>query len=298
MRNISRLCSAIVALVCVLTNHLLPFLKTLLAFTFLISSYKTFSQNYDCKEDLIPMQGDNRMYGYVNLFGEWKVIPFYDRVFPFKGNIARVLKGKKYGLLDCDGKVVLRPEYDEILPFSNGYAWVKKEGKYGLIDYTGKLILEPEYEEVEDVSRFSDFAWVKKGEVWGVFSKPLKAFVHNPIYASYRMLNTDFSLIKNTEGLSGIINYKLAKPIIEPQFSSAIKIISNALAVEKNDKWGLISDEGKYLSKVEYDSIQRVHQYRLVFSKGALHFLADEEGKRLSKNSYTLIADYNGGAFR
>ena len=190
------------------------------------------------------MKGDNRMYGYVNLFGEWKVIPFYDRVFPFKGNIARVLKGKKYGLLDCDGKVVLRPEYDEILPFTNGYAWVKKEEKYGLIDYTGKLILEPEYEDVEDVSRFSDFAWVKKDGVWGVFSKPQNTFVHTPVYVSYKMLRTEFSLVKNEQDLLGVINYNQPKPVIEPIYESATKVISNALAVEKGNKFGLISDEG------------------------------------------------------
>ena len=287
------------ALVCVFKNQLVAFIfKMVIVFTLFFSSYKTFSQNFDCKEDLIPMKGDNRMYGYVNLFGEWKVIPFYDRVFPFKGNIARVLKGKKYGLLDCDGKVVLRPEYDEILPFTNGYAWVKKEEKYGLIDYTGKLILEPEYEEVEDVSRFSDFAWVKKDSLWGVFSKRQKIFMHPPAYISYRLLNSEFTLVKNQQDLAGIINYSIAKPIIEPQFTTAIKVISNALAVEKNQKWGLISDEGAYLSKIEYDSIHRVHQYRLVFTQGDQHFLTDEKGQQLSKKTYSQIADYNGGAFR
>ncbi len=273
-------------------------IRNLNAFLFLFIIQFSFSQNFDCKEDLIPMQGDNRMYGYVNLFGEWKVIPFYDRVFPFKGNIARVLKGKKYGLLDCDGKVVLRPEYDEILPYTNGYAWVKKEEKYGLIDYAGKLILEPEYEEVEDVSRFSDFAWVKKNGLWGVFSKRQKTFMHKPAYVSYRLLNPEFSLVKNQQNLTGIINYNIVKPIIEPQFTTATKVISNALAIEKNHKWGLVSDEGVYLSKIEYDSIQRVHQYRLVFTQGDQHFLADEKGQQLSKKTYGQIADYNGGAFR
>lgn len=272
-------------------------MKAPFVFFFLFLFSFGFSQNYDCKEDLIPQQGENRMWGYINLFGEWKVIPFYDRVFPFKGNIARVLKGKKYGLLDCDGKVVLRPEYDEILPFTNGYAWVKKDEKYGLIDYTGKLILQPAYDQVEDVSRFSDFAWVKKDSLWGVFSKPQKTFVHAPAYRSYKMLLPDFALVKSEKGLSGIINYNQTTPVIAPQFESAVKVISNALAVEKNGKVGLLSDEGERLSEVAFDSIKRVHQYRLVFSKLDEHFLADEKGQQLGK-TYAQIADYSSGAFR
>lgn len=293
-----KLLSSSIGLSGIYTNQSLSLFKTVIVFTLFFSSYNTFSQNYDCKEDLIPMKGDNRMYGYVNLFGEWKVIPFYDRVYPFKGNTARVLKGKKYGLLDCDGKVVLRPEYDEILPFTNGYAWVKKEEKYGLIDYTGKLILQPEYEEVEDVSRFSDFAWVKKGNVWGVFSKPQKKFVHNPVYVSYKMLRTDFALVKSGNGLLGVINYNQPKPVIEPIYESATKIISNALAVVKGNRFGLINDEGQQLTEVIFDSIKRVHQYRLVFSQNGKQFLADEKGSRLSRKEYTEIDAYNGGAFR
>ena len=273
-------------------------MKIQFSFILLILYSLSFSQNFDCKEDLIPQQGDNRMFGYINLFGEWKVIPFYDRVFPFQGNIVIVLKGKKYGLLNCEGKVVLRPEYDEIKSFTNGYAWVLREDKWGIIDYTGELILQPEYDEVEDVSRFSDFAWVKKNNVWGVFSKKTKKFIHEPIYASYKMLNADFSLVKNPSGLLGIINYQLPNPVITPQFQSATKVISNALEVKKEGKVGLLSDKGEYLTAVKYDSIKRVHQYRLVFYVDGEAFLADEKGEKISKSVYNEIAEYGGGAFR
>ena len=269
----------------------------LILFTCILSSV-VFSQGNTCKQDLLPRLGENRLYGYSDLFGNWKVIPFYTQAYPFSGNVAIVKKGIKYGVINCEGNVVLRPEYDEILGFVNGFSWFRKDSKWGLINELGQQLLVPVYDAVEDVSRFSDFSWVTTKGQWGLYSKWEKRFVFEPQFVMFKTLTDETTLVQNESQLFGIVDIKKGAFVVKPQFTFVSKIIANALLVAKNGKYGLLNDKGQELLAVQYDSIVRIHKYRLKVKKGNSWSIVDEKGHCLSTKVYNEIQEYSGGAFR
>lgn len=265
----------------------------LLFFSFSITC---FPQGTTCKEDLLPRLGKNRLYGYSDLFGNWKVIPFYTRVFPYSGSVAVVQKGSKYGVLNCEGKVVLRPIYDEITTFVNGFSWFRKGDKWGLVNEKGETLLEPKYDEAEDVSRFSDFSWVKQGETWGLFDKESSGFIFEPQFNEVKKLSIKSALVRK-EGKLGLVVYDLKGYSKEPQYTSVSKINGSALLVEKGGVFGLINGEGKDLLSVSYTSISRIHKYRLRLEKNGTSYLADAKGRLVVSRAFEEIKEYSGGAF-
>lgn len=275
-----------------------PLFTSLLILNLVLNTLDGFTQGNTCKEDLLPRLGKNRLYGYSDLFGNWKVIPFYTSVEPFRGSVAVVKKGKKFGLINCGGKVVLRPVYQEILPFVNGFSWLKENDKWGLINEEGKFLLNPLYEEVVDVSRFSEFSWVKNGGVWGMYSKESQVFTFSPQFISFKQLTNETALVKDERGLSGVIDFSNKEFVLNPQFELATKIVANAVLVKKAEKYGLINDKGQYLLNVEYDSIIRIHKYRVKLSKNGKSVIADAKGNLLSTIEYDAVLPYSGGAFR
>lgn len=256
-----------------------------------------FTQGNSCKEDLLPRLGENRLYGYSDLFGNWKVIPFYTQAYPFSGNVAVVKKGVKYGVINCDGQVVLRPEYEDITTFIGGFSWVKQLSKWGLVNEKGVSLLEPIYDAVEDVSRFSDLSWVKENAKWGVYSKTQKDFLFQPQFIAFKSLTNQTALVQNTDSLFGIISLTTGVYVVQPIFNSVSKIIGNGLLVQKANKLGLLNDLGEELLPLEYDSILRGHRYRLKLLNNKEWLLSDEKGKVIS-SAYDSLFSYSGGAFR
>lgn len=269
--------------------------KWLLTLWLFLFSILGFSQGNSCKEDLLPRRGENRLYGYSDLFGNWKVIPFYTRVFPFRGSVAVVQKGLKYGVINCDGKVVLRPIYDEINEFVNGYAWLKKDDKWGLINEKGMFLLDPVYEEVKDISRFNDYAWVKKNAEWGVFSKDLQSFIHEPQFSNYKLLSDSFSLVQDINEKLGMIKHSRSEIIFDLVYDQVAKVGPYRLAIRKGDKWGLISEFGKELIAPTYDTIVQKYKNRLEVQLDKKSGMINYQGRIITPVIYDQMLNYNSG---
>ena len=265
--------------------------KFLLIFlsAFVVST--SFGQFKYCDEDLFPAKGDNRQWGFRNLFGEWKVLPLYTKTYRFYGATAIVQQGLKYGVIDCFGKMVLAPEYDEIKNFIAGVAWVRSGDLWGLINENGKVVLAPKFKEVVDVGKFSDIAWIRKGEKWGVFDKFQLKWIYEPHFRVYKILSREYALVKE-DGKFGIINCSDSVPVYEPQFSNVAKIAPYKLAVKLGDAWGVIKDNGTLLIPIEYDTITRLSKVKLVVEKNGLKGIVDFRGRKLTKKIYTELDFY------
>ena len=243
-----------------------------------------------CTEDLFPAEGDNRLWGFRNLFGEWKTLPLYTKTFPFYGATAIVQQGFKYGVIDCNGKMVIAPEYDEILRFSAGVAWVREGDLWGLINESGEVLLSPRFKTIVDVGRFSDLAWIREGDLWGVYDKFQLKWIYAPKFRVYKSLSREYALIKEN-GLYGVINCSDSVPLLEPQFTHVAKIAPYKLAVRK-DKWGVVNDNGRVFLKCEYDTIRRISKTRLAITKDGKTALVNHRAKVLTPSIYDWIENF------
>lgn len=93
---------------------------------------------------------EGRLWGYVNIKGEFVIPLKYDYAGPFAEDDKYTIVGLdgKQGIIDRKGNVVVPFEYDyfehtpgdNLYPFfRDGYAVGRKDGKYGIVDTTGNF---------------------------------------------------------------------------------------------------------------------------------------------------------------
>ncbi len=271
--------------------------KVIISIFFTLTSVFSLAQGHSCKEDLFPMKEKNRMYGYVNILGDWKVNPIFTRTFPFHGKTAIVQQGLKFGAISCEGKVIIQPIYDEIKPFKVGVSWVRVKDKWGLVSDDGKVLLEAIFFEIKEVSRFSAMTWIKQGLVWGLYNIQKREFVYEPQFDGVQALNDNISLVKK-EGKSGFINNQNGEYLIKPTYRTVLKIAPYIMTVEEGGKWGVINDNGQKVLPVVYDTIKKVKPNRLLLKSNNKYALASFHGKKITKGFYDDIQEFKGGAFR
>ena len=255
------------------------------------------SQGHQCEEDLFPLRSPNKMYGFVNIFGEWRVQPIYTQVFPFNGKTAIVLKKGKYGAVSCESKVVLRLEYEEIKPFKGGVAWVKKQGKWGLATDEGQMLLEPVYDEVQEISKYTMNAYVRLNDLWGIYAPLEKRFIHELQFEEFQLLNNDYSLVKRGNKL-GIARNDVSDFAITPKWDKVRKVAPYLMSFQENGKWGVVRDNGEIRLDPIYDSISLKYKFRLLVGQEGKFGMTDFSGNILAPIIFEEISDFMGGGAR
>lgn len=250
---------------------------------------------YSCKQDLFPVRHpEKKLFGYVDLFGNWKVRPYYDHANYFSEGLAVVKKRSRFGVIDCEGKVLLRVEYDEIKDFVNGFSWVRKDSLWGLVDYKGKIILKPKYTRVEDISKFSDYAWLQTEGKWGVFNKEKVTFVHTPQFSSYQLLNDKTSLVE-VAGKRGMIKHADSTFVLPAEYESINKFAPYLLEIVKDGKIGVLSDYGRKILSPNYDEVYDLNEGRFSVKLNSKQALLTNRGKKLSGFNADSITPFIAG---
>ncbi len=98
-------------------------------------------------DGMISKKGENGLFGFVDLAGEWVIPPAYDTALSFREGLAPVKKGKRWGYIDKSGAVVIDFKFRRVSRFSHGAALVRSGSKYGVIDRTGRWITKPQFEK-------------------------------------------------------------------------------------------------------------------------------------------------------
>lgn len=271
---------------------------TFFSFLLLFIAQLSFAQGHRCQEDLFPVkQEENRLYGYKNLFGIWRINPTFTIGYPFRGNVAIVLMGKRYGAVSCEGKMVIQPEYEEIKPFIAGRSWARKGDLWGLISDEGKVIIEPKYSEVNDISRFRTQSWVKEGDKWGLLNRETGELMTDLIYSDYKTLIDSTSLV-NVEGRYGILSHNSGKYILDPKMEKVNKIAPYTMSFKQNGKWGMLNDFGKILLDPTYDTLFPKFKFRVQVEKEGKCGLVNLKGQGVTKVVYDEIDDFYENAAR
>ena len=87
----------------------------------------------------------NGKIGFIDLKGNWTILPIYDKAKAFSKNLAPVCVGSKWGYINPKAEFVIPPTYNDAEVFSsNGLAPIK-EKNWGFINESGKLVIPTQY---------------------------------------------------------------------------------------------------------------------------------------------------------
>jgi hypothetical protein len=247
----------------------------------------------NCPEDLFPKKSENKQYGYVTIFGEWRITPIYTKVSPFRDNKAIVMKGLVYGVIDCDGNVLIPPQYENMTNFRSGKAWAKKNGLWGLVDERGRVLIDFQYSEINPIVD-TDLSWVKKDNLWGLVGEERGNIICKPQFKIAQVLSENATLVQPTESF-GVINHVNCGYLIPAQISKVKKVARHTILFKQNDHWGLFSELGKILLQAEYDTIFTLDENLLVVKKDQKYGLASLTGKEILPLSYEAIGEVSEG---
>lgn len=239
-------------------------------------------------------------YGMINSEGQI-LIPFdFDEMFEIEGTeFYRVSKDNKFGVIDEKGKLripilykgiyslydkfddedllkkslfvadnkvinidnqIVIDGYSSITPIFNNHNYfiVSKNKKFGIIDVNKKIILPLEYDEISN--------WTEYG----------------PRHSKF--------IVKNGE--TGLIDHETFKITIPPIYDK-FRYLNGLIFAKKQNKEGIINEEGKILCDFIYDEIYPNlddfyrydnHEPRIYAKKRNLYLQINAEGKVLKSN--------------
>lgn len=117
----------------------------------------------------------NDLWGFVNLYGEEAIEPMFDEVVQLNGSLFMCRTPVKnnalptWSLVNSSGLILKKEHYFDFAGFSNGFAAVKTINGWGFMNNNGFESIPPKFEEVRN---FSDgFAAVYIQKEWGIINK-------------------------------------------------------------------------------------------------------------------------------
>lgn len=132
-------------------------LITILTYLFsVLNIYAVYSKDENI--NLTPKQSASGKWGYIDIYGKYKIYPQFETALNFKEGLALVSVHKKYGYIDTVGRPLIRPQFDDAKSFSDGLAAVmiydqRMTPKWGYIDKKGNFVINPKYEDASDFSQ-------------------------------------------------------------------------------------------------------------------------------------------------
>ncbi|MFN3909465.1 MAG: SEL1-like repeat protein [Flavobacterium sp.] len=199
----------------------------------------------------------NNLFGYINAKGEAITKIQYRIASNFtNGKNAYVSNtNREYGYIDITGKEIIPFQYKNARNFSECLAWVMPKDVWGAINEKGEMVIEPQYSDV--VKSFENgIAEVKKGDFilhidsYGKVIKEVetakqKSVPSNnlPSYVSFRE-NGKLGLKDN-----------LGKVIVPPLYDNINNPINGYIVVAKDKKFGALNMKGEVVLALEYENV-------------------------------------------
>jgi len=282
---------------------------------------------------LIPVRSGEE-FQYIDKEGKIVINPQFSAASVFRNGIALVKttgKDQKWGYIDETGKYLINAQYKYATIFNEGLAWVvvengaptainekgeikitlqnaeevrlfseelaafstiDKDGKtkWGFMDKNGNVKINPQFAQV---GRFSESkcAVANEERKWGYIDD------NGKISINYQFDNAkDFSDNKAVVSLDnkyGVIS-KDGKYIVNPQF---IEMITDGawFAIKQNDKWGWCDNNGKIVVNPQFVEINLFNSNKLAPVKSGNQWgYIDKEGKMAINPQFTIGISFNG----
>lgn len=92
-----------------------------------------------------------KLFGFINVRGEWIIEPTYLKVKNFHDGFTAVRTLDQWGFINSKGEVIFKEQAKAIRNFKNGYAAVANmENLWGFINTKGEWVIDPIYTKVKD----------------------------------------------------------------------------------------------------------------------------------------------------
>ena len=230
----------------------------------------------------------NGKYGFINLDGIEICKPKYDKVYFYSNGFATVKLNNKYGFIDLEGNEICDIEYENTEHFHNMRAPVKKNGKWGIIDSQGNILCDFKYDEIKYFT----------GDLWIVRNDDKRYSLLNEKFEEitpfkYTFIETPFDnsdIIKVCIGFKNGFITRSGKEIIPIIYDYSYDLgCDYPIIAEKENKWGIISRDGKVLVDFKYEHISP-------FDDNGYAELTQYRETRTMKGTFRSIkwADVNG----
>lgn len=162
-----------------------------------------------------------------------------------------VKDGENYGVVDIKGKYLINPQYKSAGIDGNWIAFNNGKDKWGWLDEEGKEIIAPKYKGLVGFGDSRDYSIVAFSEKsWSIVNRKGETVVKKR-YDKIEWLTGSLYKIKK-DGKWGIVDVEKDEEVCKPQFEE-IEKSGAVLLASTGGKLGVISPEGHFLSKQEYE---------------------------------------------
>ena len=228
----------------------------------------------------------NNLYGYVDLNMNLKIPFSLNEAYPSSCDLVVGKKNGKWQIKNkLNEKVSLSYYYEYIFPYRENLARVKRDGKYTFIDKNGKEIMPLIYDYLDDFHYGK--ALFRLGRKYGFITKKnLVETITNYSYISNFKENIAICKIKDREGIekSGLINDQ-NQVILNFNYDFIIDFNEedDLIRVVKDKKYGLVDKKGKTIVPCIYDFIDRVYKKENIIKviKDNQKFYINRKGKKV-----------------
>jgi len=215
----------------------------------------------------------------------------YLRIVEFKEGVSSVVsKENRHGFIDKDGKIIIALEYEDAGNFSEGIAPVKNNGKWGYISKFGKVEIPFIFIDAKD---FSDgLAAVSNGQQYGYvdIKGNLKIAYQFDSAVSFK---TGIAVVE--KGGKNIVINKTGEAIYTSQHSITPLEIGEKISVLKFMAPPLMKNGKIIVEEKEFDSIGKFYEKRAVFRKQNKYGLIDENGRKIVSAEFEGLTDFENG---
>ncbi|MUV02990.1 hypothetical protein GN157_04645 [Flavobacterium rakeshii] len=240
--------------------------------------------------------------GYIDIHQNI-LIPFeFEDLGVFSDNgLAPAKKNGKSGAINRKGKVIVPFIYDKVNYFyKSGLAIASKDDKFGFVDGKGKEIIPVIYENVDQTMN-DKIVLVSKNKKWAFFSnngEQLTDFKFDQIKQAYIKQNGRDKDTYFKGGLAIAIignqvqyldqNLKEVIPLGKYDFTKSLNKNGFGI-VGKNNKFGIINNQGREVVPLEYDTILHPTRYTnilelFILKKNETLKILDENTKVIKEN--------------
>ena len=206
-------------------------------------------------QGLIPFRELDK-YGWLDLNGEVKVTPRFDRTYPFKEGLGRFTINDQFGYARPDGRVVIPPAFREGFDFKEGMARVKDGPVWAFIDKRGKRLFTVKAESVEDF--------------------------HNGMAVFKR------------RGFYGYIN-KNGKEIVPAIMTHADQFENGVARIRVGKYYGLVDRRGDLRLDLKYDYVGPPQDSFLRVKTGGYWYVYSIRGKKICVSPEQVVGEFSQG---
>ena len=270
-----------------------------------------YSSSFSLQGDYISSQNFKGKYGLIDAEGNEKIPFIYDEGLYFdRDDYSIAKKNNRFGIINLNNVELVPISYQSLDPVfdqwdekpkgSANYFVAKTEYGAKIIDLNNKTMLSG-YESIDPIFNDHFKLIVQKNKKFGIVD--LKNKIILPVeydeisnWTEYGPRHSKF-IVKN--GKTGLIDHESFKITIPPIYDQ-FRYLNGLIFAKRNDKAGIITEDGKVLCDFIYDDIypdeSDFHGYaknepRIYARKGNSYFQIDAKGKVLKSglNRKTVI---------